>query len=109
MKAPTTTTKINKVQRRSDTNVILSIRSKKWNKCPLPNGKQGKELSREIGLEPLQVKFWFQNKRAQTKTQHERHENTLRRSENESLGQTTCGTKKLSIMPHVPIVEDLLL
>ncbi|KAJ1389248.1 START domain [Sesbania bispinosa] len=46
---------------------------------------EAKELSRELGLEPLQVKFWFQNKRTQMKTQHERHENTQLRTENEKL------------------------
>ena len=35
--------------------------------CPHPDDKQRKELSRELGLEPLQVKFWFQNKRTQMK------------------------------------------
>jgi len=34
---------------------------------PHPDDKQRKELSRELGLEPLQVKFWFQNKRTQMK------------------------------------------
>ncbi|KAJ4980761.1 hypothetical protein NE237_031598 [Protea cynaroides] len=53
--------------------------------CPHPDDKQRKELSRELGLEPLQVKFWFQNKRTQMKTQHERHENTQLRSENDKL------------------------
>lgn len=56
-----------------------------FKECPHPDDKQRKELSRELGLEPLQVKFWFQNKRTQMKTQHERHENTQLRNENEKL------------------------
>ncbi|GJN12502.1 hypothetical protein PR202_ga30785 [Eleusine coracana subsp. coracana] len=38
-----------------------------FKQCPHPDDKQRKELSRELGLEPLQVKFWFQNKRTQMK------------------------------------------
>ncbi|KAK4398002.1 Homeobox-leucine zipper protein ROC2 [Sesamum angolense] len=34
---------------------------------PHPNHNQRKELSDKLGLEPLQVKFWFQNKRTQLK------------------------------------------
>ncbi|ERM93749.1 hypothetical protein AMTR_s00004p00265170 [Amborella trichopoda] len=56
-----------------------------FKECPHPDDKQRKELSRELGLEPLQVKFWFQNKRTQVKTQHERHENAQLRAENEKL------------------------
>ncbi|KAG2717061.1 hypothetical protein I3843_03G156400 [Carya illinoinensis] len=56
-----------------------------FKECPHPDDKQRKELGRELGLEPLQVKFWFQNKRTQMKTQHERHENTALRTENEKL------------------------
>ncbi|KAJ7948163.1 Homeobox leucine zipper protein [Quillaja saponaria] len=57
-----------------------------FKECPHPDDKQRKELSRQLGLEPLQIKFWFQNKRTQMKTQHERHENSLLRAENEKLG-----------------------
>ncbi|KAK8667941.1 hypothetical protein V6N13_105414 [Hibiscus sabdariffa] len=53
--------------------------------CPHPDDKQRKELGRELGLEPLQVKFWFQNKRTQMKSQHERQENSQLRAENEKL------------------------
>ncbi|KAK8629463.1 hypothetical protein V6N13_078304 [Hibiscus sabdariffa] len=53
--------------------------------CPHPDDKQRKELSRELGLEPLQVKFWFQNKRTQMKAQQERHENAILKAENEKL------------------------
>ncbi|GMJ13403.1 homeodomain GLABROUS 2 [Hibiscus trionum] len=56
-----------------------------FKECPHPDDKQRKELGRELGLEPLQVKFWFQNKRTQMKTQHERNENTQLRTENEKL------------------------
>ncbi|KAK7253178.1 hypothetical protein RIF29_37681 [Crotalaria pallida] len=56
-----------------------------FKQCPHPDDKQRKELGRELGLEPLQVKFWFQNKRTQIKAQHERHENSILKSENEKL------------------------
>ncbi|XP_057796901.1 homeobox-leucine zipper protein MERISTEM L1-like [Salvia miltiorrhiza] len=56
-----------------------------FKECPHPDDKQRKELGRRLGLEPLQVKFWFQNKRTQMKSQHERHENTQLRNENEKL------------------------
>ncbi|VFQ81703.1 unnamed protein product [Cuscuta campestris] len=50
-----------------------------------PDDKARKELGRRLGLEPLQVKFWFQNKRTQMKAQHERGENSQLRAENEKL------------------------
>nr|CAB3488346.1 unnamed protein product [Digitaria exilis] len=56
-----------------------------FKECPHPDDKQRKELSRELGLEPLQVKFWFQNKRTQMKNQHERQENSQLRAENDKL------------------------
>ncbi|EPS62656.1 hypothetical protein M569_12132 [Genlisea aurea] len=56
-----------------------------FNECPHPDDKQRKELGRRLGLEPLQVKFWFQNKRTQMKAQHERHDNSQLRAENEKL------------------------
>ncbi|KAG2574925.1 hypothetical protein PVAP13_7KG395300 [Panicum virgatum] len=56
-----------------------------FKECPHPDDKQRKELSRELRLEPLQVKFWFQNKRTQMKNQHERQENSQLRAENEKL------------------------
>nr|XP_043619227.1 homeobox-leucine zipper protein MERISTEM L1-like isoform X2 [Erigeron canadensis]XP_043619229.1 homeobox-leucine zipper protein MERISTEM L1-like isoform X2 [Erigeron canadensis] len=56
-----------------------------FKECPHPDDKQRKELGRRLSLEPLQVKFWFQNKRTQMKAQHERLDNTQLRNENEKL------------------------
>ncbi|GAV85193.1 Homeobox domain-containing protein/START domain-containing protein [Cephalotus follicularis] len=56
-----------------------------FKECPHPDDKQRKELSRDLGLEPLQVKFWFQNKRTQMKAHHERTENAILKAENEKL------------------------
>ncbi|KAL8031492.1 hypothetical protein ABFX02_13G028900 [Erythranthe guttata] len=52
---------------------------------PHPTKKQRNELGEELGMEPLQIKFWFQNKRFQMKVKHEHRENTFLRVENEKL------------------------
>ncbi|XP_010555655.1 PREDICTED: homeobox-leucine zipper protein HDG7-like isoform X2 [Tarenaya hassleriana] len=56
-----------------------------FKECPHPDEKQRLELSRRLGLEGNQIKFWFQNRRTQMKTQLERHENAILREENEKL------------------------
>ncbi|KAK8951394.1 Homeobox-leucine zipper protein ROC8 [Platanthera zijinensis] len=53
--------------------------------CPHPDEKQRMQLSRDLGLEPRQIKFWFQNRRTQLKTQHERADNCSLRSENDKI------------------------
>ncbi|KAK6914877.1 Homeobox domain [Dillenia turbinata] len=47
--------------------------------------KQRQQLSKQLGLAPRQVKFWFQNRRTQIKAIQERHENSLLKSEMEKL------------------------
>ncbi|XP_022765114.1 homeobox-leucine zipper protein ANTHOCYANINLESS 2-like isoform X1 [Durio zibethinus] len=56
-----------------------------FKECPHPDEKQRMELSRRLGLENKQIKFWFQNRRTQMKTQLERHENLILRQENDKL------------------------
>uniref|UniRef100_A0A2N9EEN7 Homeobox domain-containing protein n=1 Tax=Fagus sylvatica TaxID=28930 RepID=A0A2N9EEN7_FAGSY len=56
-----------------------------FKECPHPDENQRRQLSRELGLETKQIKFWFQNKRTQTKSQNERADNTVLRSENERI------------------------
>lgn len=38
-----------------------------FKECPHPDENQRQLLSRDLGLAPRQIKFWFQNKRTQTK------------------------------------------
>ncbi|ESQ55650.1 hypothetical protein EUTSA_v10026759mg [Eutrema salsugineum] len=52
---------------------------------PHPNDKHRVRLSQELGLTPLQIKFWFQNKRNQIKTLQERRENVKLKAENDTL------------------------
>ncbi|XP_048139040.1 homeobox-leucine zipper protein HDG1 isoform X2 [Rhodamnia argentea] len=56
-----------------------------FKECPHPDEKQRLELSRRLGLESKQIKFWFQNRRTQMKTQMERHENIMLRDDNNRL------------------------
>ncbi|XP_020230815.1 homeobox-leucine zipper protein HDG11-like [Cajanus cajan] len=53
--------------------------------CPHPDEKQRRQIAKDLGLEPKQVKFWFQNKRTQKKTQTERANNNALRVENERM------------------------
>uniref|UniRef100_A0A0E0L956 Uncharacterized protein n=1 Tax=Oryza punctata TaxID=4537 RepID=A0A0E0L956_ORYPU len=56
-----------------------------FKECPHPDENQRAQLSRELGLEPRQIKFWFQNRRTQMKAQHERADNCFLRAENDKI------------------------
>ncbi|RCV08555.1 hypothetical protein SEVIR_1G342400v4 [Setaria viridis] len=56
-----------------------------FKECPHPDENQRMQLSRELGLEPRQIKFWFQNRRTQMKAQHERQDNCFLRAENDKI------------------------
>ncbi|CAJ2651004.1 unnamed protein product [Trifolium pratense] len=50
-----------------------------------PDERERKELGRRLGLEPSQIKFWFQNRRTGLKVRSEREENELLKAEIEKL------------------------
>ncbi|MCD7458520.1 Homeobox-leucine zipper protein PROTODERMAL FACTOR 2 [Datura stramonium] len=77
-------------------------KKKFYKQCPHPDDKQRKELATRLGLEPLQVKFWFQNKRTQTKAQHERTENTQLRNENDKLRAENVRYKEVLVNASCP-------
>ncbi|CAA3015665.1 homeobox-leucine zipper HDG11-like, partial [Olea europaea subsp. europaea] len=56
-----------------------------FKECPYPDVNQRQQLSRELALDTNQIKFWFQNKRTQTKTRRERADNSTLRSANERM------------------------
>ncbi|XP_050219867.1 homeobox-leucine zipper protein HDG11 [Mercurialis annua] len=56
-----------------------------FKECPHPDEKQRLQLSRDLGLAPRQIKFWFQNRRTQMKAQHERADNCALRGENDKI------------------------
>ncbi|KAF5747994.1 homeobox-leucine zipper protein HDG11 isoform X2 [Tripterygium wilfordii] len=73
-----------KVYHRHSPNQIQQLEAF-FKECPHPDESQRIRLSRELGLESQQIKFWFQNKRTQTKTQSERQDNSTLRAENERI------------------------
>ncbi|CAG7869237.1 unnamed protein product [Brassica rapa] len=56
-----------------------------FNECQHPDEKQRLQLSKELGLSPRQIKFWFQNRRTQKKAQHERADNCALKEENDRI------------------------
>ncbi|KAL6524582.1 Homeobox-leucine zipper protein hdg11 [Orobanche hederae] len=56
-----------------------------FKECPHPDEKTRNILSRDLGLHPRQIKFWFQNRRTQMKAQHERADNCALRAENDKI------------------------
>ncbi|ONK59195.1 uncharacterized protein A4U43_C08F3960 [Asparagus officinalis] len=65
-----------------------------FKECPHPDEKQRLELSKRLCLESRQVKFWFQNRRTQMKTQIERHENSILKQENDKLRAENMSIKE---------------
>ncbi|KAE8818730.1 homeobox-leucine zipper protein ROC9 [Hordeum vulgare] len=70
-----------------------------FKESPHPDEKQRQQLSKQLGLSPRQVKFWFQNRRTQIKAVQERHENSLLKSELENLQKENRAMRQLTKRP----------
>ncbi|KAI4295323.1 hypothetical protein L6164_035380 [Bauhinia variegata] len=66
-----------------------------FKECPHPDKDQQRQLSRMVGLEQQQIKFWFQNKRTHTKALFERSSNDALRAENENINDENLGIKEV--------------
>ncbi|KAG7589971.1 Homeobox domain [Arabidopsis suecica] len=83
-----------------------------FKECPHPDEKQRNQLSRELGLAPRQIKFWFQNRRTQLKAQHERADNSALKAENDKIRCENIAIRealKHAICPNCggpPVSED---
>lgn len=62
-----------------------------FKECQHPDEKERYDLSRKLGLEMKQVKFWFQNRRTQMKTQSNIDENNILKQQNEELRTENIG------------------
>ncbi|KAF1002210.1 hypothetical protein AG4045_018553, partial [Apium graveolens] len=50
-----------------------------------PNQLKRNEIAQALGMEPNQIRYWFQNKRSQVKNQSTREKNETFQSENDNL------------------------
>ncbi|XP_009587298.1 homeobox-leucine zipper protein HDG11-like [Nicotiana tomentosiformis] len=80
-----------------------------FKECPHPDEKTRLQLSRDLGLAPRQIKFWFQNRRTQMKAQHERADNCALRAENDKIRCENIAIRealKNVICPSCPPVTE---
>jgi hypothetical protein len=56
---------------------LFLVADRVFKESPHPDENQRQQLSKQLGLSPRQVKFWFQNRRTQIKVSH--HHNTYMR------------------------------
>ncbi|KAE8656974.1 Homeobox-leucine zipper protein ROC9 [Hibiscus syriacus] len=66
-----------------------------FKESPHPDEQQRQQLSKQLGLAPRQVKFWFQNRRTQIKAIQERHENSLLKQEMEKLREENKAMREI--------------
>ncbi|KAK7269983.1 hypothetical protein RIF29_22820 [Crotalaria pallida] len=56
-----------------------------FEECPRPDDRQRRALAQYLELDPLRIKFWFQNKLTRVKAQFERYQVHILSAENEEL------------------------
>eukprot|EP00250_Pteridium_aquilinum_P013234 c21219_g1_i1 orf=1494-3557(-) len=62
--------------------------------CPLPDKKLRQELSDALGMNEMQVKFWFQNRRIQIKALRERSDNAQLRAEIKRMNEENISIRE---------------
>ncbi|XP_024632687.1 homeobox-leucine zipper protein HDG11 [Medicago truncatula] len=80
------------------TSAQTSILKNFMKECHHPDEAERHQLAVEVGLEPKQIKFWFQNKRTLLKHQHERETNGTLRRENDKIRNENLKIKECEKM-----------
>ncbi|XP_017238837.1 homeobox-leucine zipper protein ROC7-like [Daucus carota subsp. sativus] len=68
-----------------------------------PGHEERRRLSHDLGLEPSQVKFWFQNKRTQMKVLQDKNDSGSLESENQRL--TELKNKMLAALRNIECIR----
>lgn len=76
--------------------------------CPLPDKKLRQELSDALGMNEMQVKFWFQNRRIQMKALRERSDNAQLRAEIKRMNEENLSIREAinQQLPPFAVVSD---
>ncbi|MCO5602290.1 hypothetical protein L7F22_056419 [Adiantum nelumboides] len=76
--------------------------------CPLPDKKLRQELSDALGMNEMQVKFWFQNRRIQMKALRERSDNAQLRAEIKRMNDENMSIREAinQQMPPFTVISD---
>ncbi|XP_048573285.1 homeobox-leucine zipper protein ROC6-like isoform X1 [Triticum urartu] len=70
--------------------------------CPHPDESLRMALGEKVGMDPLRVKFWFQNRRNAKKNQNERQQNMVLRTENLMLAEENRAMKAAMLKKTCP-------
>ncbi|XP_044377665.1 homeobox-leucine zipper protein ROC5-like [Triticum aestivum] len=73
-----------------------------FQQCPHPDENLRIALSKRVGMDPLRVKFWFQNRRNAKKNQNERQQNMVLRTENVMLAEENRAMKAAMLKKTCP-------
>ncbi|KAH7439519.1 hypothetical protein KP509_04G065600 [Ceratopteris richardii] len=73
--------------------------------CPLPDRKLRQDLSESLGMNEMQVKFWFQNRRIQMKAIRERSDNAQLRAEIKRMSEENMSIRE-AINQQIPSFTD---
>ncbi|KAM3293937.1 hypothetical protein ACQJBY_037066 [Aegilops geniculata] len=73
-----------------------------FQQCPHPDESLRIALGEKVGMDPLRVKFWFQNRRNAKKNQNARQQNMVLRTENVMLAEENRAMKAAMMKKKCP-------